>query len=118
LTEFACNDPGHAADVSEGGLSCVPASPNSIPHVEPFDRVCEIAHEIPPSELAIRGSVKSELFLFGKNAQDMLVLYLSQQLWTHSSPCFEQLSGTEKTADVICSEESGHTISLLGVPGE
>src|SRR5271165_3341768 len=117
LTELGANDPSHAADGGESGLSCLPASPNSVPQVEALDGICEIAHEISPPELAIRGSVKSELFLFGKNAQDRLVLYLPQQLWTRASPCFEQLRRTEKTADVICSEESGHTFTLLLMPG-
>src|SRR5271165_3422100 len=117
LTELGGNDPSHATHGGEGGLSCLPASPNRVPQVEALDGVCEIAHEISPPELAIRGSVKSELFLFGKNAQDLLILYLPQQFWTRAAPCFEQLRRTEKTADVICSGESGHTFTLLLMPG-
>src|SRR3984893_8255813 len=108
LTQLGGNDPRHAADGGVERLSCLPRAAHSAGHIEPLDRVSEITHKISPPQLAIRGSLKSELFLFGKYAPDVLILELPQAIWIGAAPCFEQVRGAQKTTDVIRSEQCRH----------
>jgi hypothetical protein len=87
----------------------VPVSPDRISQVEALDRVRKIAHEISAAELTIRGSLKSQLFLFGENPLDRFVFYSLQQLRIPATPRFQQSSWPKKTPDVIRSEYCIHT---------
>jgi hypothetical protein len=87
----------------------VPVSPDRISQVESLDRVRKIAHEISAAELTIRGSLKSQLFLFGENPLDRFVFYLPQQFRIPATPRFQQSSWPKKTPDVIRSEYCIHT---------
>jgi hypothetical protein len=91
----------------------LPVPTHRVSQVESLDSVREITHEIPPAKLPIRGSLKSQLFLFRQDLQDRFVFYLPQQLRIPATPRFQQSRRPKKTSDVICSEYRVHTRTQL-----
>jgi len=75
---FLVTIPCDAADGSDSFVSRFPGSGDGIAEVEAFDRVREIAHEVPAAQFSIGEDLEAEFFLFGEDAPDVLVLELAQ----------------------------------------
>src|SRR5271157_5720723 len=109
LAQSRGDDSRHTADRSAGGLARLPTSSHGIGQVKPFHRIGEITHEIPPAEFSVGHDIKPQLFLFGKNAQDMLIFQLANLLCACPAPRFKQFGGPQEASDVLGSVCSGHT---------
>jgi hypothetical protein len=118
LAEFCGDDASDAADESDGGLSGLPDTADGVGEIEACDGIGEIAHEIAAAEFAIGGGCKAEFFLFGEDAEDVLVFDLAEMFWRGGAAGFEQFRWTEKAANVIGAEWCGHGVRLLLKGGE
>src|ERR1700745_3365807 len=108
-------DTGHAAGMSVLRFSCLPGARHGISQIEPFHRVCEIAHEVSPAQLTVGEDIEPELLLFRQDAQNVAILHFSQGLGVRSAACFKQFGGPEETSDFVSSIGSRHIFAFPSI---
>ena len=74
------DDAGHAADAAVFRLAGLPSPRHGVTHVEPFDGIGEVAHEVAPAQLAVREDPEPEILLPGEDSPDVPVLQLTEPL--------------------------------------
>jgi len=103
LPQLGCHNSRDAADRSLLLLLTFPGARHRAAHVEAFDGVGKIAHEMEAAKLPVSENIEPELFLAGEDAQNVPVFDGPQPLRIvrHRLAGLEQLLRPQKTSNMV-----------------